>query len=224
MQLTLWEDYLSGRGLQAKLGGKYQEACNLFGLAYDCEVRTRGFQRPCFLVDVLLNWADAQRRLSQQPEDVHIRYALDLFGMAFRILLDAPECEKQAIACLHHYGRLERQRGNFQEANRRIDFALHAVRSYVRRQPFKWHSPVVDRVMIPLDAVSIRALNGRSLSARLAVLEALAWCLHPTYWLHSQVNYSHIGRVMILLRYASNPFIGDSRVRRAFFGREVLME
>lgn len=217
-------DELAGEGLRAKLAGNYQQSRRLLKQAYDLEVDVRGYQRPCFLVDVLLNWADAQRRLSRQPEDTHIRYALDLFAMAFRLLLSAPECDKQAIACLHHYARLERQRGNYQEANRVIGLAVRAVRSYVWRQPLEWHNPVIDRVMIPLDVASIKALNGRTMAARLAAMEALVWCLHPAFWLRGEVDKTHVGRAMTLFKHAGNPLADNPLVRRAFFGRGVSME
>lgn len=217
-------DELAGAGLRAKLAGDYHHSRRLLKQAYDLEVDVRGYQRPCFLVDVLLNWADAQRRLSRQPEDIHIRYALGLFAMAFRLLLNAPECDRQAIACLHHYARLERQRGNYQEANRLIGLAVRAVRSYVWRRPLEWYSPVIDRVMIPLDAASFRALNSRPMAARLAAAEALTWCLHPAFWLRGEVDRTHVGRAVILLKHAGNPLADNPLVRRACFGRGVSME
>lgn len=213
-------DTLAKKGLNAKLAGKYQQACQLFQWAYEYERHVRGHERPCFLVDVLMNWADAKRRLSCRPEDTNVKHALDLFRQAFEILrLTLDACPKQAVACIHHYARFERQRGNYHVAYLYNELALRAIRSFVRQ---RWYSPIVDRVTIALDTASTRALNGRVSQARLAVFEALMWCCHPVYWRRGQVTRAHVGRALILLRNANNPFASGSRIRRAFFGREVM--
>lgn len=204
-------DAVNDSALDVRLQGQFVQADLLF--AWDYTHSEPGSPQRA---EILLNWAEARRRVPVSIRPDRMTEARKMFNEGFDILKPLQNIyDKQYGALIHHLGRLERQVGNHVQAQTLVEQSIWRIRVCNKNTD----TPYIDTLTTLLDAASLRAICGFPWRARLAALQALIWTFRD---MTEPIESVHRKRALILFTFANWPTSQFGFVRRAFFGREAL--